>query len=129
MSNVTEYTKGLRDIADFIDAHPELGLPSSEISCYSMDEKKEAAMVLKAAAPCKKAYSDSLFVISKEFGPLTMKYYFNRKSVCTPRVVGVKVVPATPERVIQAMPEHVVEIIEWDCEPILSAVPQEEEVV
>ena len=120
-----EYADGLRHIADWIEAHEDIGLPSNELQCFSMDEKSEAAKVLMALKPCDKVYSDTLFVIKRAFGPITLKYYFSRDKVCTPRVVGTKVVPATPERIIEAMPEHVVEIIEWDCEPILT-VPQPE---
>ena len=124
-----EYADGLRQIADWIEAHPDIEVPETELSGYGMHSKEDAAKVLMALKPCKKLYGDSLFSIVREFGPITLKFVFSRNQVCTPRVVGTKVVPATPERIIEAMPEHVVEIIEWDCEPILTAPQPEAEAV
>ena len=128
MATHAEYANGLRAIADFVETHPELHLPNDELCCFSMDEKAQAAAVLLALKPCKKNYGETVFYITREFGPVTLKYYFNRNSVCTPRVVGKKIVPAEPMKIIDARPEHEVDIIEWDCEPILTAAPKMEEV-
>ena len=121
MTTATEYADGLRQVADWLEAHPDIDMPSNEIGCFSMNTKEQAARVLMALKPCNKVYGDSLFSITRQFGPIILRYYFNRNQVCTPRVVGTKVVPARPERLIEATPEHVVEVIEWDCEPILPA--------
>jgi hypothetical protein len=119
MTKQQEYANALRGIADFIEAHPDIEVPSTEIACYSMDERLDAARVLASLKPCKKRYSDSLFFIEREFGPITLQYVFSRKQVCTRRVVGTKVIPAQSIPA-QEIPERVEEIVEWDCgEPLL----------
>jgi len=42
----------------------------------------------------------------------TVRYYGDRESVCTKRVVGIKTVP---EKITPAREE---EIVEWECEPV-----------
>ena len=45
------------------------------------------------------------------FGPLTLTALIEQSAVCTARIVGTKVLPAMPERMI--------DVLEWDCAPIL----------
>ena len=120
----SEYADGLRHLADWLEAHPEVDAPESEISCYGMNDREEAAAVLAACGTCEKKYTDGLFSILKKFGPVTLRYVFHRNAVCVKRVVGTKVVPASvvPAREEQVIPEHEEEIVEWDCaEPLLKA--------
>ena len=128
----TEYANGLRLLADWFDAHPEVETPGNEISVYGTDSKENAALTMRALTPCAKKYTESIFSLSREFGPIMLRYVFMRNAVCTPRVVGqreveAKVIPAKfePERFIEA---HTEDIIEWDCEPILApkATPEAE---
>ena len=124
MTKALEYANGLRMIADFIEAHPDLELPANQLDCYGADSREQAAEVLSAMKPCKKVYGDSLFYITRDFGPLTLRYVFCRDRVCTRKVVGTRIIEAhtEPEKVIPAkeIPERVEEIVEWDCmEPLL----------
>lgn len=116
------YTAGLRALADFYDAHPEIATPEPEHSVYSMNEKEEAAAVVRALGKCEKRYADNMFYISREFGPITLKFVFYRSAVCVRKVVAVEEVPeeVIPERVV---PAHKREIVEWECEPILASSP------
>ena len=119
------YACGLRELADWIEAHPEIALPNCEISSYSLDEREEAAAVLKALKPCRKHYSGEMFYIRRDFGPITLSYVFYRNTVCVAKVVGKKEIPeqTIPEQVI---PAHTEDIIEWDCsEPILATKPEQ----
>lgn len=43
---------------------------------------------------------------------ISFNYYADREAVCTKKVVGHKVVPAT------SSPARVEEVIEWDCNPV-----------
>ena len=43
---------------------------------------------------------------------IVLRYYCDRETVCTKKVVGTKVVPAA------VIPERIEEIVEWDCEKI-----------
>ena len=124
MSKHTEYAAGLRELADWIEAHENMDLPSTEaLTIYSLNTKQEAACCLAAMMPCKKEYKGELFALIRDFGPIKLKAVFYRNAVCTRRVVGTKevgteIIPArlTPEQVI---PAHTREIVEWDCESIL----------
>ena len=124
MYNAAEYAQGLRDLADWVEAHPEIDLPDESISVFSKHTKEEAAKVLLALTPCKKDYSGDLFTLSRSFGHVRLKFLFVRSAVCTRRVVRTEEVPeeiipekVEPEQVIAA---HTKEIVEWDCDPILA---------
>lgn len=119
MTTAVEYAAGLRELADWIEAHPEVDTPSREFTVYSLNTKQEAADCLRALTPCKKEYKADNFFLSREFGPITLSFMFYRNAICTKRVIGTKevgtqVIPSrfTPEEII---PAHTEEIYEWDC--------------
>ena len=132
MTTAIEYANGLRELADWIEAHPELAAPYSDITIYSLDTKEEAAAVLRALKPCKKRITDTLFCIERKVGPINYQFAFNRKSICKARIIGQKTIPehTEPERLIPArvVVEHVEDIIEWDCTEGLLEIPEEAEV-
>ena len=124
MTTAEEYVNGLRELADWFEAHPEIERPSTDFSIYATDSKENAEETMRALLPCKKKYDDSLFTLSRSFGPFTLHYVFMRNTVCTPKVVGqrevpLKVIPPRfePEKVIEA---HTEDVIEWECEPVLA---------
>ena len=126
------YAAGLRELADWIEAHPTITLPSSIISCYTVNEREEASEILAALKPCKKYYNNEFFNINRDFGPITLNFIFYRNRVCVAKVVGKKIVPEVrePAKVIEIperiTPEHEVDIIEWDCsEPLLGTTEAE----
>lgn len=47
-----------------------------------------------------------------------LDFNWPRREVCTRRVVGTEDVPE------QVTPAHTREIVEWDCHPLLAAVPE-----
>lgn len=123
------YTDGLRELADWYDAHPEIDIPGNhELNVSHLNSKDEARALIRALGACKKDYGSSLVTISRNFGSIAVKFLFYRESVCRKVVVGTrdvpeKVIPAAPEQVI---PAHVEEITEWKCEPILAPEPEAE---
>jgi hypothetical protein len=115
MNKATEFVNNLRAAADWIEAHPDIAAPDyCDMTCYSLDEREDAARVLAALKPCEKRYGEEMFFIERKFGPVKLRYAFYRDKVCTRRVVGTRVIPA------QEIPERIEEIVEWDCgEPLL----------
>jgi len=85
-----------------------------EIADYSCDDKELAVTIAEAMKPCVKSYSDDLFMLSRRFGPVLLRFGMWRSTVCTRRVVAVEEVP---EAVVAA---HTREVIEWDCHPLLA---------
>lgn len=109
-----DYADGLRQIADWYEAHPEIALPTpATLGNYMLNTKEEAAQVSRALGTCEKTYTDTMFYISRQFDAVRLEFVFFRNAVCVPRVVGTEDVP---ERVI---PAHTRDIVEWDCSPIL----------
>lgn len=125
----TEYANGLRQVADFLEFHPEIKLPQAQLNCYAIFNKDEAAAVLHAFGNAKKEYDDSIFLLSKDFGAVNLRYVGQRKAVCEKVVVGIKFVPERTEPAIEAQPERVVPaheepVMEWRCGSILA--PEDE---
>lgn len=122
-----EYADGLRQVADFLEAHPEIELPENTLNCYRLFDKKVAAVVAAAMSKggrANKEWSDSLFTISREFGPITLKYMGTRSNICERVIVG-KVavpeqkVPARPAEEAHTIPAHEEPLYEWRCTPLL----------
>jgi len=118
--NGTDYARGLRAIAEWYEAHPDMPVPyANEINVYGVKEtREEAARIALALASCRKEHDGNLFKLVRDFDGLQLRFVFMRGAVCTRRVIGQRLVPAQPERVI--------EVVEWDCEPSLLAGVEEE---
>jgi hypothetical protein len=125
------YANGLREMADWIESHPEFALPSTDLYNYALYTKEEAKALLSALKPCSKDYSDDLFYIRRKFGPVTLSFAFYRKEICIRRKVGEKVVPKQeiPQQIVPArvVEEHVEDVYEWDCTKPLLELPEEME--
>ena len=57
----------------------------------------------------------------------TVSISAKRDTVCKKLVVGKKIVPSAPERIIPAMPEHEEDIVEWECPESFLAMKDEVE--
>ena len=58
----SEYANDLRKIADFIEAHNEIPLPESTLTCYGLHNKPTFALVARALSHggrCEKLYEDT----------------------------------------------------------------------
>ena len=113
-----EYITGLRDIADFFEARPDLPVPHYGESIYiwekSLTNARERALQM---APCEKHYvGDSYYQLAKEFGPHKVVVSWNRDDICERVQVGTKHVPA------YTVEAHDEPVYEWDClKPILKS--------
>lgn len=128
---LSEYTKGLRQFADLLDANPSLGLPMhgrdySPIGFYltqSEDAKKALANFARVmpGTLTKEADSKTFFLLNGNISGLHVQAIAYRDEVCERKVVGTheQVIPATPA--VEARPERtvVVEDVEWVCGSIL----------
>jgi hypothetical protein len=119
------YVAGLREIADFYDAHPEVPTPSDGHNNYAVNTDEDARKLAKALGTFKKEYSEDMFTMSKTFGSIQAKFVFYRKAICKAKVVGVKTIEAqfVPAYTV---PARTVDIIEWDCGSLLDPVTSEE---
>jgi hypothetical protein len=130
---MSEFTTGLRYLAEFLDNHPEIQTylgqhTKTEINLFPPDEPRAMASVARAFGSCEKKWMDTLLVLAKDFGDgVTLRALFARDAVCVKKVIGQKLVPAEPEVLIPAKPERLEDIVEWECsEPSLLA-PREDD--
>jgi hypothetical protein len=108
------YTAGLRQLANWYDAHPEIPLPGLEHTNYTVDSKEHAAALAKALGTFEKQYSEWSLTVVKMFGNIEARFVFTREQVCTKKVVGVETIPA---KFIEAytIEAQTKEIVEWEC--------------
>lgn len=131
-----EMIEGLRKMADWLEkTSAELPVPCGLVGSiytgamhdsrgirHTLDSTIGMALIANAAGDVDKEVSPQLFKLTKNFGGgVKVEWIAYRESVCEKVVVGTKVVPAEPERIIAAVPERVEEVVEWRCPSLLKA--------
>jgi hypothetical protein len=120
----------LRDLADWYEVHP-LAPPiyglegNSHMTAYLFyADEEESKRVLRSLGAFNKVYDGNYFGAEVTVGTRKVTFKFYRNRVCTPKVVGKKmvekvVVPSsyTPEQIIEA---HEEDVIEWDCGSVIA---------
>ena len=120
-----QWFSGLEELVKLLRDKPELPLPTAlcmyeyQFSYNNTDVKAKMATIAKAFTPCEKEYSKDNFLLTRSFGPHTLKYYSARSAVCTAKVVGKKIVEARPSSYCPEVPAHEEDVIEWECSPLL----------
>ncbi len=83
--------RDLQSLINFLGAHPELPLPPTfDFAIYEFGDEDLALArtIAKSLGTFDKDINDSLFVLKKRFGQVTLRFVFHRDSVCTRRVIG-----------------------------------------
>jgi len=127
-----EYThagmaKGLREAADWLEAHPEVLKPVISIQFFPnlayKDPKKETETLVRALGNAdKRGSTEAYFRLRKWLsGGIRLEVAVEREAVCTRVQVGTRhveetVKPATPKEVI---PAHDEPVYKWECPSIL----------
>lgn len=127
-SEVNALTAGLRRLADFLDANPNLCPAWSGHSVNLFPSDELWAEVIRSGHGLKKVANGNYFSLVKDFGGnVTLEWNKNREQVCKRVKIGEKIIPAVPERIIPAQPETVVEEFDWVCpDSLLKATAPEE---
>lgn len=134
---MSDYTDGLREIADLLDAIPDLPDPwfnGNEVrfSCWGIDGKDPAPEVRRIAKliggrwhkndPTAGRYDASYYTLThdRKFGPFSLVVIAEREKVCVRKQVGVERVEH------EAVEAHVEEkpLYEWECVPLLAKVDE-----
>lgn len=131
-----EYNDGLRQLADFLDAHPEVPLPymgsyqtgtfqpTMSIILIGDDQKEILADIARAMGTAAKRVDDDRF---RQFGGIALSVSASREQVCERVVVGTheEIVEEPDAEALAAVPTRkvtkVVEDVEWKCTPLLAA--------
>jgi hypothetical protein len=137
MTGRSEFTAGLRQVAGFLDDHPEVPLPylgggtDSKLPTLMIfpleDQRAVMGAVARAmghATKAPKTYSDGteLFQVWRDFAGITLCAQADRNAVCTRVVTGTEereveevVTPAVKRKVVKQ-----VDVVEWKCQPLLA---------
>lgn len=111
--------QGLRDLADWLDTHPEcpsIWNPHLQLNVETGADDTDAGEATRLArllTPCRKDWDENLLTLARAFGPVELRAYFWRSQVCTKRVVATREVPE------HMVPAYTEEVVEWDCHPLL----------
>lgn len=126
-----EYTKGLRALADLLDANPDLKLPYEGstgellVILTSEDDQKAALAAWARALPGEKRKDvrGATFDLYGSLHGLRLQVIASRDQVCRKVVTGTREVTKTiPDPSVEVPTVEVtetVETVEWVCEPIL----------
>lgn len=123
MASNTEYAQGLRDLADWLDTHPETDLYRVEARAMPHDDAETVRVWARAMKPCDKDYGDNLFTLRRMFGPVELGAVFWRSTVCEKVVTTrqeTKLVPDPAVVVPMVEVTETVEDVEWVCAPVLA---------
>ncbi len=103
----SSYTQGLRDLADFLELHPEIDahVQTYNVFVYTKEDLSKIARLTS----WEKHYEGSYFMLRKQFSDgLKLDINIERTKICKQVVTG--------QRVIPAVPEHTEDVTEWVCE-------------
>lgn len=122
--NRNDFAKSLHELAYFLDAHDELGEHIySTVNVHVFGEADQLPTMARALAPCDKEYSENELELTRSFGEsVHLSFIGSREGVCKARIIGRKTerrkvmvtAPVYEEQDIE------VDVIEWECEPLLS---------
>lgn len=76
--------EGLRELADWYEAHPEVESPQVFIHIFELrgDAAKRLAVVAKAMGTCEKSLDDYNLTVKRNFGPISLFAIVSRDAVC-----------------------------------------------
>lgn len=116
-----EVIKSLRELADKletfdIDVDDARHWFHTDFTIHNCS-KEQLATIARWMGKAKKNASEHYFSLETEVGEIrVLAYAADRKEVCVAKVVGKRTVPA------YSAPEREVDVIEWDCTPLLGDV-------
>ncbi len=102
-----ELVKGLRDLADWLEARPSLRtpcVPEFNVFAYSREDFNEQLRLMGSG---EKDQVGGYLTVEKAFGPVVFALNISQNEVCTRTQVGV--------REVEAQKARTVPIYEWEC--------------
>ena len=112
MTSREKVIRQMRQLAAFLELHPELETPNVSTAAWLWS--KEAAITAAKVHGAKKSYDATCLIIKVPVAEgLELTYYLSRETVCTAKRVETVTEPAQPERTFE-------KVVEWDCHPLLA---------
>ena len=110
--NIHEYAQGLRAIADWYEAHPDMPR-IHDLSVAGCNGKEQLVEIAQALPSYVEEASGSLYYVIGDFQGVSVKFMVWRTEVCERTVVGKRMEEA------RVSPAHEEDIVEWKCHPLL----------
>ncbi len=114
MNRHTDLVRGLRDLADFIEARPHMHIGFSPLVLNIFPDTLDEVIALQAGK-LEKANNGTFFYLRKRFGGMvSIEWNKPRETVCKRVVVGTR---ETVKPIMEKVGEEIVaeEIVEWQC--------------
>lgn len=120
-------SNGLRELADFFDANPDLAerVAGKTFYVFAPPNKTEFARLALMLGNARKSSDSAYYNVERDFGPITLQVTASRDAVCERVVVGTETVEMTepdPDAVA-ALPtitrSVTIDKVEWVCPPSL----------
>lgn len=100
--------RGLRELADFLEAHPVVPLPYVGSINAFVQSRDEMATIARAAS-WRKQWREDWFTLTREFSvDVNLEVNIERATVCRKVITGTRIQPAQPEQTV--------ETFEWVCD-------------
>jgi len=121
-----QFIAGLHAVATFYETHPEAYYDGMHLSLnmyvWGSAARKTLITMAKAFGLCTKTYDDKNVTVARRFSEqVTLAVFAPRAKVCRRIVLGERVLPAriVPAMAEQTIPSTRMEIVEWQCDPLL----------
>jgi len=121
-----QFIEGLRAVAEFYEKNPGAWYDGMHLTLNMYVWGRAARKVLIETARlfgrCNKIYDENNMTVSRQFSEqVTLAVFAARARVCRRQVLGSRILP---ERIVPAtselrIPASRVEIVEWQCDPLL----------
>ena len=131
MTDRASYISGLRKLADLLEQHADVILPTDgsllplSFSAWGEDARDQAAIFARAfPGKLDKEVDENYFRLTGRIDGLKVQFVANRHQVCERKVIGTRTVtseiPDPDYDVPTVVVEHEVEDVEWVCPPLLA---------
>jgi hypothetical protein len=121
-----QFIAGLRAVAQFYEETPAAwydGMPLTlNMYVWGRAARKTLSEAARAFGHCNKIYDDNNITVARQFSEqVTVAVFAAKARVCRRVVLGARILP---ERVVPAagevrIPASRVEIVEWQCDPLI----------
>jgi hypothetical protein len=121
-----EFIEGLRAVAQFYEENPGAWYDGMHLTLnmyvWGRAARKTLTETARAFGRCNKIYDDNNITVSRQFSEqVTVAVFAAKARVCRRVILGARILPA---RVLPAtgevhIPASRVEIVEWQCDPLL----------
>jgi hypothetical protein len=107
-------SQGLRELADYLERHPEVKMEYERIILF-VQTKEELASIARTAGPFDKRWYGDWFELARSFGPIDLSINIEREKVCR-KVETVKTV--TRPKFVKTDEMETVEVtdVSWECQ-------------